>query len=72
MLPNGGKGKDGGKRYEVKRIAPYRAQQRVVSTFFPEGGRVGLLGDAAHCKYHLFLEFPDRLIRERMVCEGTV
>jgi 2-polyprenyl-6-methoxyphenol hydroxylase-like FAD-dependent oxidoreductase len=50
MLPEQGKGEDGRNAYEVKRIAPYRAQQRAVNSFWPEGGRVGVLGDAAHCE----------------------
>jgi 2-polyprenyl-6-methoxyphenol hydroxylase-like FAD-dependent oxidoreductase len=50
MLPKEGKGEDGRNAYEVKRIAPYRAQQRAVSSFWPEGGRIGILGDAAHCE----------------------
>ncbi|KAF2127227.1 FAD/NAD(P)-binding domain-containing protein [Dothidotthia symphoricarpi CBS 119687] len=41
MMP--GDGKDG---FEVVRVAPYKAQQRCVSTFWK--GRVGLVGDAAH------------------------
>ena len=49
MLPNFGL-KDGKKAYEVKRVAPYKAQQRVAETFWKEGGRVGVVGDAAHCK----------------------
>ena len=50
MLPKQGKGEGGRNAYEVKRIAPYRAQQRAVNSFWPEGGRVGILGDAAHCE----------------------
>ncbi|KAF2002620.1 monooxygenase [Amniculicola lignicola CBS 123094] len=41
MVPGEGEG-----RYEVKRIAPYKAQQRCVERFWK--GRVGVLGDAAH------------------------
>ncbi|KAF2184471.1 FAD/NAD(P)-binding domain-containing protein [Zopfia rhizophila CBS 207.26] len=33
-------------QYEVKRVAPYKAQQRCAETFWK--GRVGLVGDAAH------------------------
>lgn len=46
MLPNGGLDEQGGKAYEVVRIAPYKAQQRCVSTFVQ--GNVCLIGDAAH------------------------
>lgn len=44
MLP----GEEGKKQYEVKRVAPYKAQQRCAETFWK--GRVGLCGDAAHRK----------------------
>jgi 2-polyprenyl-6-methoxyphenol hydroxylase-like FAD-dependent oxidoreductase len=43
MLP--GRGKEG---FEVKRVAPYKAQQRCAEVFWKEGSRVGILGDAAH------------------------
>jgi 2-polyprenyl-6-methoxyphenol hydroxylase-like FAD-dependent oxidoreductase len=42
MLPGGGA--DG---FEIVRVAPYLAQQRCVEAFWT--GRVGLVGDAAHC-----------------------
>jgi 2-polyprenyl-6-methoxyphenol hydroxylase-like FAD-dependent oxidoreductase len=42
MLPDGGSS-----GFEIKRIAPYKAQQRCVDSFWK--GRVGLCGDAAHC-----------------------
>jgi 2-polyprenyl-6-methoxyphenol hydroxylase-like FAD-dependent oxidoreductase len=42
MLPDGGSS-----GFEVKRVAPYKAQQRCVDTFW--SGRIGLCGDAAHC-----------------------
>lgn len=42
MLPDGGK-----HGFEIKRIAPYKAQQLCVDRFWT--GRVGLCGDAAHC-----------------------
>ncbi|KAF2662165.1 FAD/NAD(P)-binding domain-containing protein [Lophiostoma macrostomum CBS 122681] len=53
MLPYGGRdGKGEGEiQYEVQRIAPYKAQQRAAETFWKDaesGGRVGLVGDAAH------------------------
>ncbi|KAL1612464.1 hypothetical protein SLS60_000691 [Paraconiothyrium brasiliense] len=41
MLPDGGKS-----GFELKRIAPYKAQQLCVNQFWT--GRVGLCGDAAH------------------------
>ncbi|KAL5383610.1 hypothetical protein PMIN02_009531 [Paraphaeosphaeria minitans] len=41
MLPDGGSS-----GYEVKRVAPYKAQQLCVEKFWT--GRVGLCGDAAH------------------------
>ncbi|KAJ4294567.1 hypothetical protein N0V90_008258 [Kalmusia sp. IMI 367209] len=44
MLPDGGKG-----GFDVKRIAPYKAQQLCVEKFWT--GRVGLCGDAAHYPY---------------------
>ncbi|KAF2732427.1 monooxygenase [Polyplosphaeria fusca] len=43
ILPEGGKA-----GYEVKRVAPYKAQQRCADTFWKGGARVGILGDAAH------------------------
>ncbi|KAF2704865.1 FAD/NAD(P)-binding domain-containing protein [Pleomassaria siparia CBS 279.74] len=50
MLPNGGldDANGGAQAYRVKRVAPYRAQQRVVEALWREGARVGVLGDAAH------------------------
>jgi 2-polyprenyl-6-methoxyphenol hydroxylase-like FAD-dependent oxidoreductase len=44
MLPDGGQS-----GFEVKRIAPYKAQQLCVDKFW--SGRVGVCGDAAHCKF---------------------
>ncbi|PVI06854.1 FAD/NAD(P)-binding domain-containing protein [Periconia macrospinosa] len=44
MIPDGGDSE-----FEVKRIAPYKAQQRCVNRFWM--GRVGVCGDAAHCEY---------------------
>jgi hypothetical protein len=38
----------------VQKIAPYKAQQRAAETFWKDaekGGRVGLVGDAAHCEF---------------------
>ncbi|KAF2266742.1 monooxygenase [Lojkania enalia] len=46
MLPGEGKDEDGERKYEVRRIAPYKAQQRCAETFWK--GRVGICGDAAH------------------------
>ncbi|KAJ4994213.1 FAD binding domain-containing protein [Stagonosporopsis vannaccii] len=46
MLPNEGKDAEGRDKFEVVRIAPYRAQQRCASTL--ADGRVLLVGDAAH------------------------
>ncbi|KAH7125748.1 hypothetical protein B0J11DRAFT_550421 [Dendryphion nanum] len=48
MLPGGGKGVNGERMYELVSVAPYKMQQRAAETFWREGGRVGLLGDAAH------------------------
>ena len=50
-----GRGRDGKeeRKYEVQKIAPYKAQQRAAETFWKDaenGGRVGLVGDAAHCE----------------------
>ncbi|KAF1955640.1 monooxygenase [Byssothecium circinans] len=41
MMPDGGES-----GFEVKRVAPYKAQQRCVEAFWR--GRVGVVGDAAH------------------------
>jgi 2-polyprenyl-6-methoxyphenol hydroxylase-like FAD-dependent oxidoreductase len=46
MLPNAGLDGDGKKAYEVLRIAPYKAQQRLADTMYTS--RVCLVGDAAH------------------------
>jgi 2-polyprenyl-6-methoxyphenol hydroxylase-like FAD-dependent oxidoreductase len=46
MMPNGGRDEEGKVAYEVVRIAPYKAQQRLASTLYKE--RVALVGDAAH------------------------
>jgi 2-polyprenyl-6-methoxyphenol hydroxylase-like FAD-dependent oxidoreductase len=48
MMPDGGSS-----GFEVKRVAPYKAQQRCVDKFWK--GRVGLVGDAAHCTSHIYL-----------------
>ena len=48
MLPD--EGKSG---FRIKRIAPYKAQQLCVDTFW--SGRVGVCGDAAHCKSHAII-----------------
>lgn len=47
MLPDGGQS-----GFEVKRIAPYKAQQLCVDKLW--SGRVGVCGDAAHCKFRPF------------------
>lgn len=44
MLPDGGKS-----GFEIKRVAPYKAQQLCAEKFWT--GSVGLIGDAAHCKW---------------------
>lgn len=46
MLPNGGRGPAGEKSYRIQRIAPYKAQQRCVSSFVHD--HAILVGDAAH------------------------
>jgi 2-polyprenyl-6-methoxyphenol hydroxylase-like FAD-dependent oxidoreductase len=46
MLPNKGVGQDGKKSYEVVRVAPYKAQQRLADTMYKS--RICLVGDAAH------------------------
>ena len=46
MMPNGGRNEKGEVAYEVVRIAPYKAQQRLASSLYKE--RVALVGDAAH------------------------
>ncbi|KAF1921994.1 hypothetical protein BDU57DRAFT_564281 [Ampelomyces quisqualis] len=46
MLPNAGLDENGKRAYEVVRIAPYKAQQRLASTLYESG--VCLIGDAAH------------------------
>ncbi len=43
MLPDGGE-----QGFQIKRVAPYKAQQRCVERMWK--GRVGMCGDAAHCK----------------------
>jgi 2-polyprenyl-6-methoxyphenol hydroxylase-like FAD-dependent oxidoreductase len=48
MLPNGGLDEDGKIGFDIMRVAPYKAQQRCAESFWK--GRVGLVGDAAHCK----------------------
>jgi 2-polyprenyl-6-methoxyphenol hydroxylase-like FAD-dependent oxidoreductase len=46
MLPNSGLDGQGKKAYEILRIAPYKAQQRLADTMYTS--RVCLVGDAAH------------------------
>jgi 2-polyprenyl-6-methoxyphenol hydroxylase-like FAD-dependent oxidoreductase len=46
MLPSRGLSPTGEKIYDVVRIAPYKAQQRIASTLYQN--RVCLIGDAAH------------------------
>ncbi|KAL6707896.1 hypothetical protein ACN47E_003570 [Coniothyrium glycines] len=46
MLPAAGLDADGERAYKIARIAPYKAQQRCVSSFVSD--RVILIGDAAH------------------------
>ncbi|KAH7084684.1 monooxygenase [Paraphoma chrysanthemicola] len=48
MLPNDGKNGDGERGYEVVRIAPYKAHQRLSSTMYARDQKVVLIGDAAH------------------------
>jgi 2-polyprenyl-6-methoxyphenol hydroxylase-like FAD-dependent oxidoreductase len=78
LLPDQGRGEGGKKAYEVKRIAPYRAQQRIVSSFWPKGGRVGVLGDAAHCESLSFCSISEMSEKihmrwtRRMRCEYRI
>lgn len=51
MLPGGGEG-----GFEIRRVAPYRAQQRCVERMWE--ARVGLVGDAAHCKTSYTFPIP--------------
>lgn len=60
MLPNGGLGDDGEVVFEVVRVAPYKAQQRCAESFWK--GRVGLVGDAAHCESLLLPDACRRLL----------
>jgi 2-polyprenyl-6-methoxyphenol hydroxylase-like FAD-dependent oxidoreductase len=46
MLPNKGLDEQGGKAYEVVRVAPYKAQQLLATTL--HSNHVCLVGDAAH------------------------
>jgi 2-polyprenyl-6-methoxyphenol hydroxylase-like FAD-dependent oxidoreductase len=46
MLPDAGLDAEGKRCYEVARIAPYKAQQRLADTMYKD--RVCLVGDAAH------------------------
>lgn len=57
MLPDGGES-----GFELKRIAPYKAQQLCVESLWT--GRVGLCGDAAHREFHpyIYLEYKQILI----------
>jgi 2-polyprenyl-6-methoxyphenol hydroxylase-like FAD-dependent oxidoreductase len=48
MMPNGGRNEAGEVAYEVVRIAPYKAQQRLASALYDRESRVCLVGDAAH------------------------
>jgi 2-polyprenyl-6-methoxyphenol hydroxylase-like FAD-dependent oxidoreductase len=46
MMPSQEMNEKGEKAYEVVRIAPYKAQQRLASTLYQD--RIALVGDAAH------------------------
>jgi 2-polyprenyl-6-methoxyphenol hydroxylase-like FAD-dependent oxidoreductase len=48
MMPNEGRNEKGDKAYEVVRVAPYKAQQRLVPSLYHHDDRVCLVGDAAH------------------------
>jgi 2-polyprenyl-6-methoxyphenol hydroxylase-like FAD-dependent oxidoreductase len=48
MMPNEGRDANGEKAYEVVRIAPYKAQQRLVPSLYHHDSHVCLVGDAAH------------------------
>ncbi|KAI4642567.1 uncharacterized protein J4E79_011449 [Alternaria viburni] len=48
MMPDGGRDGQGRKAYEVVRVAPYKAQQRLVPSLYHHEERVCLVGDAAH------------------------
>ncbi|RMZ66225.1 para-nitrophenol 4-monooxygenase [Pyrenophora seminiperda CCB06] len=48
MLPNGGRNEQGEIAYEVVRVAPYKAHQRLASTLYDHSSRTCLIGDAAH------------------------
>lgn len=48
MLPNEGRNENGEIGYEVVRIAPYKAQQRLVPSLYHHDAHVCLVGDAAH------------------------
>jgi len=48
MIPNEGRDGQGNKRYEVVRVAPYKAQQRLVPSLYHHDSRICLVGDAAH------------------------
>ncbi|KAH7094330.1 hypothetical protein FB567DRAFT_510009 [Paraphoma chrysanthemicola] len=48
MLPDGGKDGEGDRAYEVVRIAPYKAHQRLSPTMYVQDKKVVLIGDAAH------------------------
>ena len=48
MMPNDGRNENGDIGYEVVRVAPYKAQQRLVPSLYHHDARVCLVGDAAH------------------------
>lgn len=48
MLPNRGKDSEGAIGYEIARIAPYKAQQRLAKTLYHAPSHTCLVGDAAH------------------------
>ena len=48
MMPDEGRDGQGNKAYEVVRVAPYKAQQRLVPSLYHHDSRVCLVGDAAH------------------------
>ncbi|EUC46929.1 hypothetical protein COCMIDRAFT_25128 [Bipolaris oryzae ATCC 44560] len=48
MLPNKGRNSEGAIDYEITRIAPYKAQQRLVESLYHASSHTCLVGDAAH------------------------